>query len=89
MDLSILPKDVKIYRLDNLTSQRPPGDFPIDMNGKIYRPKKGYWKTGEIGMEALKAGNRLEATDGGIYYVRYLNDFPVFPFTNLGWFRTG
>jgi len=44
-DISVLPKGSKIYRLDNLTSQRPPGDFPISLNGKTYRPRRGYWKT--------------------------------------------
>ena len=87
-DISLLPKGAKIYRLDNLTSQRPPGDFPIELDGKTYRPKKGYWKTGEPGMAALKAKKRLDATEGGIYYVRYLEDFPVFPVTNL-WDDTG
>jgi adenine-specific DNA-methyltransferase len=87
-DISVLPKGSKIYRLDNLTSQRPPGDFPISLNGKTYRPRRGYWKTGEPGMESLKARNRLEPTETGLYYVRYLDDFPVFPVTNL-WDDTG
>src|SRR5206468_1309015 len=42
----------------------------------------------EPGMAALKAKNRLEATEHGIYYVRFLDDFPVFPITNL-WDDTG
>jgi adenine-specific DNA-methyltransferase len=87
-DLTLLPKGSRIYRLDNLTSQRPPGDFPIELDGKTYRPRKGYWKTGPEGMEALKRARRLEATDGGLYYVRYLDDFPVFPITNF-WEDTG
>src|SRR6266487_515091 len=82
-DLSMLPRGSRIYRIDNLTSQRPPGDFPVEWKGKIYRPKRGYWKTGEEGMAALKAANRLEATEGGLYYVRFLQDFPVFPLANL------
>jgi adenine-specific DNA-methyltransferase len=87
-DISLLPKGAKVYRLDNLTSQRPPGDFPIELDGKTYRPRRGYWKTGEPGMAALKAKKRLDVTEGGIYYVRYLDDFPVFPVTNL-WDDTG
>jgi len=39
-------------------------------------------------MESLKARNRLEPTETGLYYVRYLDDFPVFPVTNL-WDDTG
>lgn len=87
-DISRLPEKFRIYRLDNLTSQRPPGDFPIELDGKTYRPKRGYWKTGEEGMAWLKKANRLEATDGGIYYVRFLDDFSVFPINNV-WDDTG
>lgn len=79
----LLPKGSKIYRLDNLTSQRPPGSFPVDFKGKTFKPNKGYWKTGESGMSKLKLANRLEATEGGLYYVRFFDDFPVFPITNL------
>ena len=87
-DISLLPKYARVYRLDNLTSQRPPGDFPIELDGRTFRPKRGYWKTGIPGMEALKAARRLEATESGLYYVRYIEDFPVFPVTNL-WDDTG
>lgn len=83
-----LPDGGRIYRIDNLTSQRPPGDFPVELNGKIFRPKRGYWKTGQDGMEKLKAAGRIEATEGGLYYVRYLNDFPCFAMSNM-WSDTG
>jgi adenine-specific DNA-methyltransferase len=78
----------RVYRIDNLTSQRPPGDFPIPFEGREFRPKRGYWKTGEDGMKRLVAAERLETTDGGIYYRRYFDDFAVFPFSNL-WGDTG
>jgi adenine-specific DNA-methyltransferase len=81
-DFDLVPVGAKVYRIDNLTSQRPPGDFPVNLNGKTFRPKRGYWKTGESGMAALIASNRLEATAEGLYYVRYLDDFPVFGLTN-------
>lgn len=82
-DPSLFPSASKIYRIDNLTSQRPPGDFPVELNGKTYRPRRGYWKTGESGMALLKNANRLEATEGGLYYVRYIDDFPVYSLSNL------
>ncbi len=87
-DPSIMPEGSKIYRIDNLTSQRPPGDFPVELNGQIYRPNRGYWKTGEAGMEKLKNAMRLEATEGGLYYVRFLEDFPVIGMSNI-WSDTG
>jgi adenine-specific DNA-methyltransferase len=87
-DQSTLPDGSKIYRIDNLTSQRPPGDFPVELGGRVYRPKRGYWKTGEAGMEKLKNAMRLEATEGGLYYVRFLEDFPVVGMSNI-WSDTG
>lgn len=81
-DTANIPEGARIYRIDNLTSQRPPGDFPVNFNGKTYRPRRGYWKTGESGMSWLIQNKRLEATTGGLYYVRYLDDFPVFQLSN-------
>lgn len=50
-DISLLPKGSRIYRLDNLTSQRPPGDFPVELGGKpialervIGRRARRVWK---------------------------------------------
>jgi len=87
-DSSLLPEGSRIYRIDNLTSQRPPGDFPVDLHGRTFRPNKGYWKTGQEGMQRLAWANRLEATSGGLYYVRYFDDFPVYPLSNY-WSDTG
>lgn len=82
-DRSLLPPGSKIFRIDNLTSQRPPGDFPVSFDGRVFRPGKGYWKTGEAGMVKLRDAKRLQATDGGLYYVRYLEDFPVVGLSNV------
>jgi adenine-specific DNA-methyltransferase len=50
-----LPEDSQIpgrlFCHDNLTSQRPPGDFPIEFEGRTFRPGRGYWKTGPDGIE--------------------------------------
>ena len=87
-DLNMLPEGARIYRIDNLTSQRPPGDFPVEFHGKTYRPKRGYWKTGQTGFQKLIEAKRIEATENAIYYRRYFNDFPVFTLANR-WDDTG
>ncbi len=87
-DLSLLPKGSRVFRISDLTSQRPPGDFPIELNGRVFRPRRGYWKTGEEGMARLKAAGRLEPSSGGLYYKRYFNDFPAFRISN-SWTDTG
>ncbi|MHB9131917.1 MAG: site-specific DNA-methyltransferase [Armatimonadota bacterium] len=76
-------RGVRIYRLGDLTSQRPPGDFPVEYEGKTYTPRKGYWKTGIDGFAKLKIARRIESTGPSIYYVRYIDDFPAFPISNL------
>ena len=66
-----------------MTSQRPPGEFPVEIDGRHFRPGKGYWKTGEEGMAKLKVAGRLMPSGNTLCYVRYINDFPVFPITNF------
>jgi adenine-specific DNA-methyltransferase len=78
-----LPADLKVFTLDNLTSQRPPGDFPVAIKGREIRPNRGYWKTGEIGMVRLQHATRVELVGNTPRYVRFINDFPVFPISNV------
>jgi adenine-specific DNA-methyltransferase len=73
----------RVFRKDTLTSQRPPGDFPVPFRGKELRPKSNYWKTHREGMIRLDRSNRLETEGSGLAYVRYLNDFGAFEYTNV------
>jgi adenine-specific DNA-methyltransferase len=81
-----LPAGSRVYRLDNLQSQsvgRKKGLgaaswFPVEVDGQEWLPsERTRWKTNEAGMERLKLARRLQATDGGLYYVRYVDDFPA------------
>jgi adenine-specific DNA-methyltransferase len=73
----------RVFRYDNMTSQRPPGDFPVSIAGRMIRPRKGYWKTGEPGMQRLAKVNRLALLGDTLSYVRYIEDFPVLPLNNV------
>ena len=75
--------DGRVFRYDNMTSQRPPGDFPVQIVGRAIRPRRGYWKTGEAGVVRLTKANRLALLGETLSYVRYLDDFRVFPYTNV------
>jgi adenine-specific DNA-methyltransferase len=66
-----------------MTSQRPPGDFPVEIDGKVVRPGPGYWKTHEAGIQRLAIANRLMLQGRTLSYIRYIDDFPVFPYNNL------
>ncbi|MFF5218788.1 DNA methyltransferase [Micromonospora sp. NPDC000442] len=81
--------DLRALTFDNFTSQRPPGDFPIEFEGRIYRPTPGFWKTGQgEHVERLKRARRLAVTGKTLRYVRYLDDFPVTTRSNV-WTDTG
>ena len=89
--LSPLPPKSRVFRIDNLQSQsvgREKGEgaacwFPVRFGGKDYLPNiKNRWKTNEAGMEGLLKNRRLESTSGGLYYVRYADDFPYQPISS-------
>ena len=75
----------RILRLDTATSQRPPGNFPVLLNGIEFTPGSGYWKTSEKGFQRLAAANRIsERTVGStLCYVRYVEDFPAIAIGNV------
>ncbi len=82
-NLEIIASGARLLRHSPLTSQRPPGDFPIDLNGRTYYPKTGYWKTGQPGMKRLTKASRLMAIGNTLEYIRFLDDFPALPITNF------
>jgi len=83
-NISLIPYGAKIYKADNITSQGNP-IFPFEYMGKVYQQA---WKTNEAGMSALAKNNRLHVAANSLQYVRYLDDFPVIPITQL-WTDTG
>ncbi|MCE9635046.1 MAG: site-specific DNA-methyltransferase [Planctomycetes bacterium] len=87
-DVSQIPAGARVFRLDNLQSQamgREKGEgaaccFPVRFRRRDWRPgARSRWKTNEEGMARLLAAGRVEATDGGLYYVRYFDDFRAVP----------
>ena len=55
-ELSTAPDGSRAFRYSDMTSQRPPGDFPVLVEGRTFRPARGYWKTGEAGYEEVNSG---------------------------------
>jgi adenine-specific DNA-methyltransferase len=72
-----MSQEVRLYRQDNIVSQRPPGDFPVPFEGREFRPITGYWKTGQEGMARLIRGGRIELRGKMLSYVRFFDDYPV------------
>jgi adenine-specific DNA-methyltransferase len=82
-DWELLPDGARAYRQDNIVSQRPPGDFPVEFEGTIFRPITGYWKTGVEGMKRLIAARRIERRGRMLSYVRFFDDFSLRPMANF------
>ena len=78
VDISLLPKKAKIFRLDNMTSQSGT-PFEFIFNGKRYSEK---WKSSLFGLENLAKKNRIVASSNSLNYVRYLDDFAAYPLNN-------
>ena len=83
-----VPDGARVYKPDNLASQRPPGDYPVEFQGKTYRPGRGYWKTNPDGMSRLAAAGRLHVAANSLQYVRYADDFRSQALNNV-WTDTG
>ena len=84
-DLSKIPEGWQIFSCDNLMGTRAPNENdlgPYDFQGKVYNEtKKNCWKTDRTGLDKLAKAGRLIQSGSGLYYKRYLNDFPVYPMT--------
>ncbi|XYP32449.1 site-specific DNA-methyltransferase [Zavarzinia sp. CC-PAN008] len=74
--------EMKFWAHDTMMSQRPPGSFPVEFEGRKVFPGRGFWKTGESGTNRLNKSSRLTLIGNTLRYVRFLNDFPVYPVSN-------
>ncbi|MGH3851120.1 MAG: hypothetical protein ACRDRT_15755, partial [Pseudonocardiaceae bacterium] len=76
----------RLMRADQLTSQTTRVGqttvFPVQIEGREFTPSKGGWKTNTTGMNKLVASRRVMPVGKTLTYVRYLDDFPAFPYTN-------
>jgi adenine-specific DNA-methyltransferase len=57
--------------------------FAVFYNGTTFSPGPGGWKTNLLGFSRLAKADRLIARDRSISYVRFLDDFPVVPISDL------
>ena len=57
--------------------------FPVSFEGIDYLPSTGGWKTNKSGMGHLGIANRFIAVGKNLRYVRFIDDFPAYPFSNV------
>ena len=77
---------VRPYSQDGLASQgaTTSGSGTFEFHARKFSlPHNSHWKTNTEGMERLAYAERIEASENSVRYVRFLDDFPVQPITNI------
>jgi adenine-specific DNA-methyltransferase len=75
----------RLFRVSDLGSQGPTGsDQRFHFMGKDFYPRPGtHWSTTVEGLGRLALANRVVLAAGAPGYVRFLDDYPVTPFSNV------
>lgn len=76
---------LRVFAMDNLTSQRPPQGTDVTnfgVQGRAFSPGKGTFKTDRTGLTRLNTSGRLIPVGNTLMYRRFLDDFAVYPVTN-------
>lgn len=75
----------KAFRFDHLLSSGASNkDQSFEFQGKTFRPpSNNHWKTHLDGMKNLTKKNRIQTNGKTLSYIRYLYDFPLFPYSNF------
>lgn len=87
-DLRIVPKGMRVFAASDLTSSHYSLSEPFTFKGRTFSPGNRYWSTSGKGLENLAAANRLVVVGNSLRYKRFIEDFPVYPLSNL-WKDTG
>jgi adenine-specific DNA-methyltransferase len=91
-DPALLPQGARVLRYQLLTSQREgrpsgPGSamhFAVRFNDTDFYPEGSRgWTTTQDGMRRLIDAKRVAQQGSALNYIRYLDDFPAIPLTNI------
>ena len=82
---NILPKNVRVFRIDNLVSAGTTSTcvFDFQADGKVFSPKGRSWKTNKTGMQELIKNKRISTSGTTPGYIFYYDDYPVQEITNM------
>ena len=85
-ETGVVADDSDIFAPDTLVSlgETPSGSSAHEFDDRTFFPGKNqHWKTTNEGLGRLAKAARLINVSTSLYYLRKLNDFPVFPIDNL------
>jgi adenine-specific DNA-methyltransferase len=83
---SQLHNDVRMYAPTSLVSQGGTGEGsePFVFNGRSFTiSDRDHWKTNYLGRERLKKAQRIHVAANSLRFVRFIDDFPATPYTNI------
>jgi adenine-specific DNA-methyltransferase len=88
--LDVLPSGSRLFKPGGMTSQgRTSTGVEFDFQGtKLSPDASSHWKTTIDGMRRLQEANRLILVGNTLSFVRFADEFPIFPITNV-WTDTG
>ena len=80
-----IPEDARLFRPVLLTSSHAYslGKKAFEYMGTRYLPGTRYWSTSPEGLHRLALANRVCVSGNSLNYVRFLEDFPFVPLTNM------
>ncbi len=80
-----LPPDSRVFRHNPLTSQTPSKTtvFPYVFESRSFTPGTRGWSTNMEGMKNLDDKNRLIVSGNTLSFIRYFDDFPFAPISNV------
>ena len=84
--LTAMSDDCRVFRHDNLVSSRHATGNDVreyTFEGRVFTPGKGTFKTDFHGLKNLEKNRRLIVVGNTLSYVRYIDDFPVYPIGNI------
>ena len=78
-------QELKRFRPSPTTSQSGSETtrFPFSFRGVVFIPGPGGWKSNNVGFHRLAKAERIMAREKSVSYVRFLEDFPVVPISEL------
>ena len=78
--------ELKVFRTGDVTSARSAngGDLrEFEYEGKTYSPPRRTFTTDKTGLTRLAQAARLTGSGNTLCYIRFLDDFPALPYTNV------
>ena len=82
-DISLLPSGSRVFRPTSIEADTPSDSTTFQFESGDIRFEARSWKTNPDGIRKLIAAGRIMAVGKRPNYVRYLDDFPVSPLTDV------